>query len=134
MTKIACINTAVSSAIDHLDWSEESNCVVINSQAYELMWIDINSQKQISASSAKDIQFATFTCKLGFSVQGIWPGPDYTDVNSTCRSMSRQVLATGDDFGKVKLFKYPCVIEHSLAKEYMGHSSHVTKVKFSSND
>ena len=34
----------------------------------------------------------------------------------------------------VKLFKYPCVVESAARKEYMGHSSHVTKVKFSAND
>jgi microtubule-associated protein-like 6 len=56
-------------------------------------------------------------------------------VNSTCRSHSRAVLASADDLGKVKLFKYPCVVEKGAQfKEYMGHSSHVTKCKFSAND
>ena len=44
------------------------------------------------------------------------------------------MLATGDDFGTVKLFKYPCVIQKACNNEYFGHSSHVTKVKFSAND
>lgn len=79
----------ISSSLTHLDWSVDSSCVVINSQAYELMWLDVNSQKNIYASSAKDIDFATWTCILGFPVQGIWPGPDFTDVNSTCRSYNR---------------------------------------------
>ena len=34
----------------------------------------------------------------------------------------------------VKLFKYPCVVERAAFKEFSGHSSHVTRVKFSSND
>lgn len=34
----------------------------------------------------------------------------------------------------VKLFRYPCVDEKSAFKSYLGHSSHVTKVKFSPND
>lgn len=56
-------------------------------------------------------------------------------MNSTCRSHSRAVLASADDLGKVKLFKYPCVVEKGAQfKEYMGHSSHVTKCKFSAND
>jgi hypothetical protein len=56
-------------------------------------------------------------------------------VNSTCRSQSRAVLASADDLGKVKLFKYPCVVEKGAQfKEYMGHSSHVTKCKFSAHD
>jgi len=44
------------------------------------------------------------------------------------------VLATGDDFGKVNLFKYPCVQEKSASKSFIGHSSHVTEVKFSASD
>jgi len=75
------------------------------------MWLDVNSQTRINASSAKNIEYHTWTCLFGFPVQGIWPGVDYTDVNSTCRSNSRTILATADDFGKVKLFKYPCVVE-----------------------
>jgi hypothetical protein len=98
------------------------------------MWVNPATGDRIGASSAKDIEFNTWTCILGFPVIGIWPGVDYTDVNSTCRSNSRNTLATADDFGKVKLFKYPCCVEKAAYKEYMGHSSHVTKVKFSVND
>eukprot|EP00353_Schmidingerella_taraikaensis_P000779 CAMPEP_0185596004 /NCGR_PEP_ID=MMETSP0434-20130131/80267_1 /TAXON_ID=626734 ORGANISM="Favella taraikaensis, Strain Fe Narragansett Bay" /NCGR_SAMPLE_ID=MMETSP0434 /ASSEMBLY_ACC=CAM_ASM_000379 /LENGTH=51 /DNA_ID=CAMNT_0028224375 /DNA_START=339 /DNA_END=491 /DNA_ORIENTATION=- len=49
------------------------------------------------------------TCLFGWPVQGIWPGLDYTDVNAVDRSRNGLLLATGDDFGQVKLFKYPCV-------------------------
>ncbi len=55
-------------------------------------------------------------------------------MNSVDRSRNGQLLATGDDFGLVKLFKYPCVVEKAESHEYAGHSSHVTKVKFSAND
>ena len=34
----------------------------------------------------------------------------------------------------VKLFKFPCTVEKASFKSYMGHSSHVTRVKFSNND
>ncbi len=55
-------------------------------------------------------------------------------MNSVCRSHSKHLLATGDDFGKVKLFNYPSVLPHSPYKEYAGHSSHVTNVRFSNTD
>ena len=45
-----------------------------------------------------------------FSLVGIWPdGADGTDVNSVDRSHGKQLLATGDDFGNVNLYRYPCV-------------------------
>lgn len=34
----------------------------------------------------------------------------------------------------MSLLKYPSVVENSLRKQYPGHSSHVTKVKFSFDD
>lgn len=46
------------------------------------------------------------------------------------RHPSVDVLATGDDFSQVKLFKYPCPVERSSYLKYIGHSSHVTNVKF----
>jgi WD40 repeat protein len=68
-------------------------------------------------------------------VRGIWkPFSDYTDVNSTCRSHTRNFLATADDFGQVNIYKYPCLVEKAIHSSYMGHSSHVTKVKFSADD
>lgn len=34
----------------------------------------------------------------------------------------------------MKLFKYPCVVEGASSNEYLGHSSHLTRVKFSPSD
>ena len=41
------------------------------------------------------------------------------------------MIATGDDFRRVKIFKYPCPKERSKYKEYKGHAEFVTNVKFS---
>jgi len=108
--------------------------VLVNSQGYELLWYDVVNGSKVNASSTKDFEYATFTSLLGFPVQGIWPSPDYSDVNTTCRSYNQRFLATGEDSGLVKLFRYPCVTEGAKANEFHGHSSHVTKVKFTKDD
>jgi microtubule-associated protein-like 6 len=41
-----------------------------------------------------------------------------------------QLIASGDDDGKVKLFRYPSSDEGSQGLMGKGHSSHVTNVKF----
>lgn len=157
----------ITSALLHLDWDINSQIVVLNSQAYELKYIDVVNTKAISDSDAKDLQYFTWTCKvggpltlhregtsrthyhprftlifrlfrvclpllnaklvsqeklaqhnsdenasppsnfnfhahqIGWCVQGIFQGVDYSDVNTVCRSNSKMYMATGDDFGKV---------------------------------
>ena len=71
---------------------------------------------------------------------GIWPKfSDGSDINAIDKSNmahanGTEILATGDDFGKVKLFKYPCIQEHSNYVAGKGHSSHVSNVKFTIDD
>ena len=91
-------------------------------------------------SNYRDEHWQTWTCVLGWPTQGIWePGLDGSDINSADRSNNQHVdgyymLAIGDDLGKVKVYRYPCTEEGSEAVVGLGHSSHVTKVKFSRDD
>ena len=56
------------------------------------------------------IQWASWTGVLGPDVNGIWPKySQVNDVNTTDALFERQVIATGDDFGLVKLFRFPSV-------------------------
>jgi len=45
-----------------------------------------------------------------------------------------QLIATGDDLGKVNLFRYPTVKEGAKFVKGVGHSSHVTKVRWNAKD
>ena len=40
LTKHVSQNLGLSSALTHLDWSQDSQTIVLNSQAYELMFIN----------------------------------------------------------------------------------------------
>lgn len=60
------------------------------------------------SASLRDVEWASQSCTLSFSTIGIWPeSADGTDVNSCERSHDSRLLATADDFGKVKLYSYP---------------------------
>ncbi len=92
------------------------------------------------ASAFKDEMWATYTVPLGWPSQGIWPPrADGSDVNTVDRSHTfhpdgYQLIASGDDFSKVKIFRYPSSEEGSQGLMGKGHSSHVTNVKFASDD
>ncbi|XP_030069783.1 echinoderm microtubule-associated protein-like 1 isoform X1 [Microcaecilia unicolor] len=121
-----------SSFITHLDWSVNSQYLVSNSGDYEILyWIPSACKQVVSVETTRDIEWSTYTCTLGFHVFGVWPeGSDGTDINAVCRSLEKKLLSTGDDFGKVHLFSYPCSQFRAPSHVYGGHSSHVTNVDF----
>lgn len=125
-----------SSFITHLDWSVDGQYLRTNSGDYELLYWNPGVCRQIpQSSSLRDVDWATHTCTISFETIGIWPeGADGTDVNNCARSGDGKLLATGDDFGKVKLFSYPACQPKTLAHVYGGHSSHVTNVTFLQDD
>ena len=123
------------SFITGLDFSADGKYLQSTSGDYELLFWDTSNGKQIlSATSLRDVTWHTFSCPLGWPVQGIWP-PDSngTDVNSVDRSPDGKLLVTGDDFRRVKIFAYPCPKEKSKFKESKGHAEHVMTVKFTSD-
>jgi echinoderm microtubule-associated protein-like 6 len=121
------------SRILHIDFSEDGEFMKSVCTSYEILFFDSNTGKQVTsgASSYRDENWETYTTRLGWHVQGIWPAfADGSDINSVDRSPDGQVVATADDFGFVKLFRFPCPVEKAAFNDYIGHSSHVTKVRF----
>lgn len=127
-----------SSALLHLDWSKDGSNIVSVSQAYELKFArvdeDASDKADVAATSMRNTEWATWTCKFGFPVQGIWQDVDYSNINTVCASPSRQLLATGGDDQVIRLFKYPVVVPKQKNKGYVGHASHVTRVRFSNDE
>eukprot|EP00775_Hariotina_reticulata_P006916 gene6916-7132_t len=122
-----------SSAVKQLDWSVDGSCLQSVDQAHELLCFNVTTGRQLKGS-CRDTQWASYTCNLGFTVMGMWPpDSDGTDINAVDRSPSGDLLLTADDLGKVKLFNYPCVVDDAPGRCYGGHSSHVTCVRWASN-
>ncbi|XP_072313232.1 echinoderm microtubule-associated protein-like 1 isoform X5 [Eucyclogobius newberryi] len=125
-----------SSFITHLDWSVDSQYLVSNSGDYEILyWIPSVCKQVVGVETTRDIEWASHTSTLGFHVFGVWPdGSDGTDINAACTSRDKRLLVTGDDFGKVHLFSFPCSQFRAPSHVYGGHSSHVTNVSFLLDD
>jgi len=127
---------AHNSFITHFDFTADSQHIQSNCGAYELLFHEVATGKQEpgGATKLRDAEWATWTSVLGWPVQGIWPAfADGTDINSVDRAHTGPVLATADDFGKIKLFNFPNEVGAQSTK-YEGHSSHVTNVRWTHND
>ena len=82
--QIYCL-TGHSSFITALDWSLSGDYIRSVCGGYELLFFDMLSGKQdkAGASNTTVVTWASQTCKLGWSVQGIYPmGADGTHINS----------------------------------------------------
>ena len=123
------------SYIKQIDFNTEGTKLQSVSGDYELLFWDATTGSQIKSPTAvRDETWATWTCTLGWPVQGIWPsGADGTDINSVDKSPDGTILASGDDFSTIKLFRYPCIKERSKFLQFRGHSSHIPNVKFSAD-
>lgn len=117
-----------TSFVTHLDWSACSRIIRSNCGSYEIMYWDARSGKNIvQVEVLRDVEWQTQSCVLGFEVMGIWPsGADGTDVNAVSRSPNQRLLCSGDDRGNVRLFNYPCLVDHAPSRSYGGMSfSHI---------
>ena len=115
-------------------------CIQSMCGAGELLYWRLDGTSIRSKETVKDAWWSSWTIPVGWPIQGIWPyGVDSTEylINAVAISHSHKsvpVLVTADEYGRVKIFNYPCVTPGSPGKCYRGHSSHITNIKFSADD
>ena len=57
------------------------------------------------------------------------------DINTVSRSHTSHLVATGDDFGKVNIYRYPCISPTDAKCHVLkGHSSHVMNIQWTQCD
>ncbi|KAB1277577.1 Echinoderm microtubule-associated protein-like 5 [Camelus dromedarius] len=121
------------SFITHLDWSSDSRYLQTNDGNGKRLFYRMPGGKEVTnKEEIKGVHWASWTCVSGLEVNGIWPKySDINDINSVDGNYIGQVLVTADDYGTVKLFRYPCLRKGAKFKKYIGHSAHVTNVRWS---
>jgi len=105
-----CKLQAHNSFITSCDWSASESPAYIRSNcgAYELLFFNVDEKRQDpgGASGTVGTMWSSNTCKLGWSVQGIYPpGCDGSHINTVDLSEDQSLFATGDDFGLVNLYR-----------------------------
>ena len=128
--------SAHNSFIVTLDWSLDGKFIRSCCGAHELLFHSGETYKHdpSGASGTKDTEWATAHAKFGWLVDGIFPaGTDGTHINGVGFSKDGQLIATGDDFGLVNIFRNPCRVGHTPIS-LRGHSGHVVRAEFHRND
>uniref|UniRef100_G1KXP8 EMAP like 5 n=1 Tax=Anolis carolinensis TaxID=28377 RepID=G1KXP8_ANOCA len=126
-----------SSYITHMDWDIRGKLLQLNTGAKEQLFFEAPRGKRqiIPSMEAEKISWSSWTSVLGSCCEGIWPIiGEVTDVTASCLTNDSTVLATGDDFGFVKLFRYPAKGKYGKFKRYVAHSTHVTNVRWAHDD
>ena len=131
--KLMCEMKGSPSRISYLDFSQDSKYIQCNNTSFEILYFNQTGKQETSgATLLKDESWFTFNCIYGWPVQGIWqPCNNGIDIKAVDRCPQNDVLATADEYGKVKLFKYPSCLPRAACNKYNGHSSFVTNCRFS---
>jgi microtubule-associated protein-like 1/2 len=122
-----------------LDWSIDGKYLRSNCGAHEVLYWAANDsmgflQDKNGRSNTRGVTWATKHTKFGWCVEGIFPvGCDGTHINGVDGSHDGMLVATGDDFGLVNIFRDPCR-NGSKPLSLRGHSEHVVRVAFSPDD
>ncbi|KAK7066468.1 Echinoderm microtubule-associated protein-like 5, partial [Halocaridina rubra] len=128
------ILSGASSFITHIDWSTNSEYLQLNSGASERLIYNVSGESIVDESDIPEIEWSSWTGVLGKQVAGLWHKyADVSDINAADANFYYNCIVTGDDFGLVKLFRFPCPKRGSKCRSFMGHSEHVTNVRWTND-
>lgn len=125
-----------NSFIVSVDWSSDGQYIRSVCGAHELLFFNANdcTQDTNGASNLKDTNWATNSAKFGWLVEGVFPsGTDGTHINHVDFSKDQNLIAAGDDYGLVNIFRNPARPGHKPIS-LRGHSEHVVRVGFDESD
>ncbi len=129
------------SFIVSFDFSDDSLWLRSNCGGLELCYFEAETGLYIPAAARlRDVTWASHNCLMEYTSQGIWSiyrdGVDYlaADCNTFRGDDDGQIIVAGDNFGRIRLFRYPCVSAQALSKVYWTTSSPITRIRFASGD
>jgi hypothetical protein len=92
----------------------DNNWIQTNCENFEILHFDANTgeRNDSGAKELKDLEWFTWTCPLGFPVQGIHPphasaaGGVLPTISSVHRNTDSSVLVSSSDTGLINVYRY----------------------------
>jgi microtubule-associated protein-like 6 len=138
---LAAMISQHQSFIVSFDFSDDSLWLRSNCGGLELCYFETETGLYIPAAARlRDVTWATHNCLMEFTSQGIWSiyrdGSDFqaADCNTFRGDDDGQIIVAGDNFGRLKIFRYPCVSSAAVSKAYWVAACPITRVRFASGD
>jgi len=125
-----------STPLISIDWSIDGSYLRSLDEGFDMLFWQLPkfTKDTEGAQNTKDKDWATQSCKIGWSVQGIYPpGVAKTHVNNVAKSRDGKLVATGDDWGFVNIYNFPCG-KGAKCISLRGHSEQVPRIVFSNGD
>lgn len=137
-----------TSVVKDLDWSSDSRFIMSNSVDGEIIYWEtapppekelahFKPKQFVHPFELRDLEWDTWTCHLGWPVQGIWGASheysDNSEMNRVGRSNKGSNVLTGDSHYNIRLFRFPC-LTGAVPKIYPRHCGPVTGVTFLYDD
>lgn len=122
-------------APSHLCWSEDGSMLQVFTRDYEISYwaIDQAAKKFKRVTTIPDpdeTKWSGDPLIAGWDVQGLYQADwDGTDLNDATVSNNGALIATGDDYGWVRLHNYPS-ISNEVSVQYQAHSAFVVGVEW----
>jgi len=126
-------------APSHLQWSRDGKLVKCLTRDYEVAHWMLDFGKKTGEFLTKipdpdKVQWDGDPLVAGWDVRGLYQkGWDGTDLNATTLTSDSALIASGDDFGTVRLHNYPAV-DPEACHAYGGHAEFVVGVDFLADD
>ena len=126
------LTIGLTEGVTHLDWSTDNSYLILNSRASEVKFVDIIGKAPAAASDVVRVKWCTWTCTLGWYVQGLHT--DVSNIAALDTAHKLPLIATAHSKGRVDLYRSPVLLKRQGSRTFSAHSSQVTKVKFSHDD
>ncbi|KAL8597690.1 hypothetical protein ACOMHN_012657 [Nucella lapillus] len=119
-----------------LDWSTDGRYLQTVMGDYDVVFWDVkNMQKVQTMTYLRDVFWHTHSSPVGYPLVGPWRKLKRGEVITTaCRSTDLDLVVTGDNVGRVRLFKYPSTALQPDCQQAKPFSCRVTAAEFVHKD